>query len=86
MTLHQRTIFSKKLKVSAMAQQFATATNTLVEVLSNLEKQYTQKYEEQQALINKLIAENDELRSYDRIDESLLQSLFSLDWCHQYTK
>ena len=69
-----------------MAQQFSTAASSIVEALSNLEKQYMQKYEEQQALINKLIAENDELRSYDRIDESLLQSLFSLDWCHQYTK
>ena len=59
-----------------MAQQFTTAassiTNSITESLANLEKHYMQKLEEQQSLINKLQAENDELRSYDRIDESLV--------------
>ena len=55
-----------------MAQHFAnTITSSITESLANLEKHYIQKYEEQQALISKLQAENDELRSYDRIDESL---------------
>ena len=58
-----------------MAQDFATATSTITDALANLEKRYMQKYEEQQAVINKLQAENDELRSYDRIDESLIDYL-----------
>ena len=60
-----------------MAQQFSTAASSVDEALSNLEKQYIQKYEEQQEVINKLMAENDELRSYDRIDESLVASNFA---------
>ena len=66
-----------------MAQHLTTTASSpassLVESIANLDQQYIQKYEEQQALINKLQAENDELRSYDRIDESLMNlSIFPL--------
>ena len=61
-------------------EQFSTAFSSINEALSSLEKEYLEKFESQQILINKLQAEIDELRSYIIITHSLYLSYkFILD-------
>ena len=53
------------------AEELSIAVSSINDALSNLEKKYVEKFEQQQILINKLQAEIDELQSYDQIDQIL---------------